>query len=972
MQNKNKIVFSLIVLAACGMIGIFLFDFSNARAESDSISENVAKGEFIPHLSKNSPAPSRGDASLFGFSKKPNASQKGAGFIVRLNINWNRSEENIGKIKNFLKKFQISLDSLNDGKSETLKNRLLVKLADAKKSEAFFKAAKEFFLIESISPNYIYRPFFTPSDPLYSKQWNFEKMKIPQAWDEDQAEPLYGGDPSVIVAIIDTGVAYETYGAFVQAPDLAGTTFVPGYDFVENDDHPNDADGHGTHIAGTIAQTTNNGVGSAGIVFNAKIMPLRVCSDICLSSAIAQAVLFAKNNGAKVINMSLGGDGDDPVLHSAIQEARSAGIVIAAGVGNGGDDGIGDGSISYPAAYEETIAVGAVRYDNSRVQYSNYGTGLDIMAPGGDSSVDQNGDGSPDGILQQTFPNACYVGGATSTTTFDYLFCQGTSMATPHLSGVAALLISAGYSGADVPQIIYNAAADLGAAGYDTEYGYGLIDAKQAIQTAISGTLIINRQTFDPNSQIVDLIITAFGARGSVEMSFSNNNADWSPWETFAATKNWNTSDPIYGGSESSGGKLIYARLRDSAGRVSSSMSASTSIDAVAPTITLKGQNPERVILGSVYVDAGASALDNIDGDISANIAVSNTVNTTARGSYEVKYSIADSAGNAAEAVRTIYVVEPIIATGPKIGGPQVRVFAPDGKLISQFMAFDKKKDTMGINVAIGDLDGDYNPEIIVSKRMGGDSRVKVFDLSGKDLKLDFLAFSAKFKGGVSLVAADLEGDGRDEILAVPQNSGSAQVRIFGFRGSKIELINPGFYSYEKDFKGGSSLAAGDTDGDGVKEIIAAPLSEKSPEIKIFALQNKKYILKTSGLLAYSSKFKGGVELGTGDVDADGKDEIVVAPASNGGPQVRLFKLSGGKGSILNQFFAFNKKLRIGISLSSADIDGNGSDDIVAGIGDGGSNVRMLDQKAKRIADEFHSYSLGFKSGITIAAGYRK
>ena len=567
---------------------------------------------------------------------------------------------------------------------------------------------------------------------------------------------------------------------------MAGTTFVAGYDFVENDEHPNDTVGHGTHIAGTIAQTTNNGAGSTGIAFNAKIMPLRVCSDICLSSAIAQAVLFAKNNGAKVINMSLGGDGDDPVLHSAIQEARNAGIVITAGTGNGGDDGIGDPGISYPAAYDETIAVGAIRYDNARSQYSNYGTGLDITAPGGDSSVDQNGDGSPDGILQQTFPGSCYVGGATSTTTFDYLFCQGTSMATPHISGVASLLFSIGYSGADIPKIIENTAADLGAAGYDTEYGYGLVDAEKAIQTAISGTLIINRQTFDPNSQAVDLLITIFGSRGSAEMSFSNDNASWSPWEIFAASKNWNASDPAFGGSESSGGKLIYARIRDSAGRVSMSMSASTSIDAVAPIITLNGQNPARVILGSVYADAGASALDNVDGDISANIAISNAVNTAMRGSYEVKYSIVDSSGNTAEGTRTVYVAEPIIATGPKKGGPQVRVFTSDGKLISQFMAFDKKKDLTGVNVAVGDLDGDYNPEIIVSKRQGGDSRVKIFDLYGKDLKKSFFAFSAKFKGGVSLIAVDLEGDGRDEILAVPQSSGSAQVRIFGQRVARL------------------------------------------------------------------------------------------------------------------------------------------------------------------------------------------
>ena len=131
-------------------------------------------------------------------------------------------------------------------------------------------------------------------------------------------------------------------------------------------------------------------------------------------------------------------------------------------------------------------------------------------------------------------------------------------MAAPHISGVAALLFSAGYSGADIPKIIENSATDLGASGFDTEYGYGLIDAEKAIQTAISGTLKINRETFDSNSQVIDLLITAFGARGSAEMSFSNNNADWSPWEAFAAAKNWNASDPAYGGEGRDGGKKIF------------------------------------------------------------------------------------------------------------------------------------------------------------------------------------------------------------------------------------------------------------------------------------------------------------------------------------------------------------------------------------------------------------------------------
>jgi len=165
MQNKNKIILSFI-LAAGGIIVVFFLsiNFHKALAENNFVSKNIVVGEFI----------------------------------VKLNKSWNNSKENINKIENFFKKFGITIDSLGDGQSETLKNRLLVKLGDTKKSEMFFKAAKEFTLIDSVSPNYIYQPLFVPNDPLYSKQWNFEKIKISQAWDEDQREPLYGGDPAVL------------------------------------------------------------------------------------------------------------------------------------------------------------------------------------------------------------------------------------------------------------------------------------------------------------------------------------------------------------------------------------------------------------------------------------------------------------------------------------------------------------------------------------------------------------------------------------------------------------------------------------------------------------------------------------------------------------------------------------------------------------------------------------------------------
>jgi serine protease len=157
--------------------------------------------------------------------------------------------------------------------------------------------------VEYAEPNYIAHAFMTPNDPYYSYQWHMPQINMPAAWDQST------GIPGVVVAVIDCGVAYETYGVYTQAPDLAGTHFVAGYDFVNNDSHPNDDCAHGTHVTGTIAQTTNNSLGVAGVAFNCSIMPIKVldASGNGTYTAIVNGITFAADNGAEVINMSLGG-----------------------------------------------------------------------------------------------------------------------------------------------------------------------------------------------------------------------------------------------------------------------------------------------------------------------------------------------------------------------------------------------------------------------------------------------------------------------------------------------------------------------------------------------------------------------------------------------------------------------------------------------------------------------------------------
>jgi serine protease len=333
--------------------------------------------------------------------------------------------------------------------------------------------------IEYAELNYYVYSTFLPNDTLYSLQWHLDNrgtggIRMERAWNIQQCAP------EVIVAVVDTGVAFEDFAGFVQAPDLAGVNFVPGYDFANEDEHPNDDQGHGTHVAGTIAQSTNNGVGVAGVAFGCSIMPVKVLDSSGTGTVfnVARGIYFAVENRATIINMSLGSRGDSKTLRDAVAAAYEKGVTCVCAAGN---DGAFGNPVSYPAGYDEfCIGVAATRYDETRSWFSTAGNYVDVAAPGGDLSVDQNRDGYPDGVLQQTLS-----GGFTS---FGYAFYQGTSMATPHVSGLAALLAARGVTRPDkIAEALEITARDRGPAGWDREYGWGLIDAGAALAYRVQG-----------------------------------------------------------------------------------------------------------------------------------------------------------------------------------------------------------------------------------------------------------------------------------------------------------------------------------------------------------------------------------------------------------------------------------------------------------------------------------------------------
>ena len=342
--------------------------------------------------------------------------------------------------------------------------------------EEFLNAFQANPSVRMVERNGIDRVTFTPNDPAYNLQWHLPQVQSQQAWDVADGS-------GVVVAVVDSGVAYENYGGFAQAPDLAGTSFTAGRDIVNNDAHPNDDYGHGTHVSGTIAQTTNNSLGVAGLAYGATIMPVKTLNSSGggTHAQMADGYVWATDHGADVINYSAGGN-HSTTKEAGVNYALTRGVVVVAAAGN---DSVS--TLGCPACYPGVIAVGATDYAMNRAPYSSYGTGLyghtlDVVAPGGNTGADLNLDGFADGVLQQTYEYAC-LGGAPNYTTFTYCFWQGTSMATPHVTAAAALLLDANPSltRQQVGDCLRYTALDRGTAGYDLQYGWGLIQVRDAL-----------------------------------------------------------------------------------------------------------------------------------------------------------------------------------------------------------------------------------------------------------------------------------------------------------------------------------------------------------------------------------------------------------------------------------------------------------------------------------------------------------
>jgi serine protease len=332
-------------------------------------------------------------------------------------------------------------------------------------------------------------------------QWNFAGtfgVRAPEAWSNVAAAGAPGGR-GVIVAVLDTGVAYANRGGFVRSPDFLPTTFVGGHDFITSTRFPNDRNGHGTFVAGTIAEATNNHYGLTGLAYGARIMPVRVLDTVGEgeASTIAEGVRYAVNHGARVINLSLEFSSnvtasDIPELIEALRYARRRGVLVVAAAGNEAHT-----AIAYPARAPNVIAVGATTEHGCLADYSNDGSGLTIVAPGGGADASLPGDPNchPELPAGRDIYQVTFTGSSPRRFGLPAGY-EGTSMAAPHVAAAAALVIASGVVGphptpAQIVARLRATARKLGGGGDERLYGAGLLDAAAA--TAPGGPGAVSR-----------------------------------------------------------------------------------------------------------------------------------------------------------------------------------------------------------------------------------------------------------------------------------------------------------------------------------------------------------------------------------------------------------------------------------------------------------------------------------------------
>ncbi|MFE4704815.1 S8 family serine peptidase [Peribacillus simplex] len=490
--------------------------------------------------------------------------------------------------------------------------------------------------VEYAEPNYLFKKMVSPNDPAYIDQWHHKKLGTSAAWTKTM------GSKELIVAIIDDGIDRNH-------EDLKGK-IVNAYDTIKNRKHIVPKGAHGTHIAGIIAGSANNSIGGTGVAPNVKLMPINVFDGEYADTAdIIEAIHYAVQQKANIINMSLGDTSYSEALNKAVQEAYKKGVLIVAAAGNEGDMGKNVQRV-YPAAFSHVISVAATDSRDRRPSYSNYHSTVDIAAPGND--------------ILSTLPYGRYG------------WMSGTSMATPMVAGVAALIWSnePKLNKTEVEYRLYDSAVDLGAKGKDIYYGNGRVNAKKALEmktlTKPAVTAISDKDTKINGKIPTDFKTgTASIYTGNKQLATVKINSE----KTFTATI-----------AKQSAGTIISTRLIDKSGNKSIPVSFKVA-DKTAParpSVNTVGDNTVKVTGkaeagSSVTVKNGSTVLGKANSNSAGNFTV--TMSKKQKAGKVLSVTATDKAGNVSS-IKTVTVADKTAPSKPTVNTVTTKTTKVTGK----------------------------------------------------------------------------------------------------------------------------------------------------------------------------------------------------------------------------------------------------------------------------------------------------
>lgn len=764
---------------------------------------------------------------------------------------------------------------------------------------------------------------FVPNDPGFIESWGLRNtgqsggqsgfdLAATTAWD------ITIGSPSVIVLVMDSGVQQNH-------PDINQVT---GRDFTTDAaSNPNGGpvgiyDNHGTAVAGCISERINNSIGTTGIAPGAKVASARIGTNyqpngqfMASLTWFADALYWGQSIGARVSNNSNSWSMPSSAVESAYRSTRNAGMVHFASAGNNGTS-----EIAYPSSIPEVNSVAAANRYGQRAYFSQFGNGLAFTAPGEDILTTDR------------------TGSLGYNNSGDYISISGTSFASPYAAGVAALVISRNptWEAVQVEDSLKSTSTDIGATGYDTDYGYGLLNASHAVKGVAS----------QPN-------LTPYQPQGWSDRILVSNVTG-----THTDNSRLTVNDTLY---------------VDFAVKNIGSMSATQAFD-----IRIYVDNTLKEVLSVPSPFSPGESQNFSDYSLGRLPAGTHTIHIHVDSSNVIEES--DEEDNIYTKVIRVEL-DPVIAVGIQTGAPLVRLLnAKSGEMIFRRFAYPKSFRG-GVRVVLGDANGDGYPDLITGPGPGRGPRVMVFNgRNGARLPGhigSFLAYARSFRGGVNVASGDVNGDGYPDLITGTGPGRGPRIKVFsGRNGARLPGRIGSFLAYSPNFRGGVNIASGDVNGDGYDDVITGAGRGGIPHVKVFSGRSGARLPGRIGnFFAYARNFRGGVNVASGDVNNDGVDDVITGAGPGGIPHVRVF--SGRTGAQLappiGSFLAYGSQFSGGVNVASGDVDGDGFGDITTGPGEGAKpHVRVFSGRTgaqlSRPMGSFFAYSPKFRGGVRVAS----